>query len=148
MGSPSALRPGQKAPWSPRPVHQAVPQHPDLAGQEAPLLTLSKVELLVSPRPSRPAPNPAVSLFHEMALRSTAAPIRTSQLTFPFPPSPNLFHQPDLSGPLSRYICVLCAAPASSLISLLHSPAPAFRSSSHSQRGPEKTKMGPWTPPP
>lgn len=56
MGSPSALRPSQKAPWSPRPVHQAVPQHANLAGQEAPLLNLSKVELLVSPRPSCLAP--------------------------------------------------------------------------------------------
>ena len=89
-------------------------------------------------------PHPAVSLSHEMALRSTAAPVSTSQLTFRFPPSLNLFHQPDLSGPLSRYVCFLCAAPASSRVSLLHSPAPAFPSS-HSQRGPGKTKMGSWT---
>ena len=56
MGSLSALRPSQKAPWSPRPAHRAVLQHPDLAAQEAPPLSLSRVELLVSPRPSRAAP--------------------------------------------------------------------------------------------
>lgn len=131
VDSPSALMPSQKAPQGPRPVHPAVLQHPPPASQEMPPLNFSKVELPVPP----PDPPPPCSLSSRKRKRlhgPAAAPTHTLEATFPFPPSPNLFHQPDLSGSLSKYVCsrchFLCTAVASSLVSLPHCRLPRLPS--------------------